>query len=42
MRLLVVDQMPAWTLNRLKRLVHTPKRYVVDAALLAAALRLGA
>ena len=25
MRLLVVDQMPAWTSNRLKRLVHTPK-----------------
>jgi predicted AAA+ superfamily ATPase len=29
-RLLVVDQMPAWTSNRLKRLVQTPKRYVVD------------
>lgn len=40
MRLLVVDQMPAWTTNRLKRLVRAPKRYVVDAALVAAALRL--
>ena len=40
MRLLVVAQMPAWTSNRLKRLIHAPKRYVVDAALIAAALRL--
>lgn len=42
MRLLVVDQLPAWTSNRLKRLVHAPKRYTVDAALIAAALRLDA
>jgi predicted AAA+ superfamily ATPase len=42
MRLLVVDQMPTWSSNRLKRLVRTPKRYVVDAALIAAALRLSA
>ena len=41
-RLLVVDQLPAWSSNRLKRLVRTPKRYVIDAALIAAALRLGA
>lgn len=41
-RLLVVDQMPAWTSNRLKRLVHAPKRYLVDAALIPAALRLTA
>jgi len=41
-RLLVVDQMPAWAPNRLRRLVRTPKRYVVDAALLAAALRIDA
>jgi predicted AAA+ superfamily ATPase len=41
-RLLVVDQLPAWSSNRLKRLVHTPKRYVIDAALIAAALRLDA
>lgn len=39
-RLLVVDRMPAWASNRLKRLVHTPKRYVIDAALIGAALRL--
>lgn len=39
-RLLVVDQIPAWTSNRLKRLVHAPKRYVIDAALISAALRL--
>jgi predicted AAA+ superfamily ATPase len=41
-RLLVVDQVPAWTSNRLKRLVRAPKRYVVDAALITAALRLSA
>ena len=39
-RLLVVDRVPAWASNRLKRLVRTPKRYVVDAALIGAALRL--
>jgi predicted AAA+ superfamily ATPase len=38
--LFVVDQIPAWTSNRLHRLVHRPKRFVVDAALLAALLRL--
>ncbi len=38
--LFVVDQIPAWTTNRLKRLIHHPKRYVVDAALMAAALRI--
>jgi predicted AAA+ superfamily ATPase len=41
-RLLVADQMPAWTSNRLKRLVRAPKRYLVDAALISAALRLSA
>jgi predicted AAA+ superfamily ATPase len=41
-RLLVFDQVPAWTSNRLKRLVRAPKRYVVDAALITAALRLSA
>ncbi len=41
-RLLVVDQMPAWATNRLKRLVRTPKRYLVDAALITTALRLTA
>ncbi|HWF52531.1 MAG TPA: DUF4143 domain-containing protein [Solirubrobacteraceae bacterium] len=39
-RLLVLDQVPAWASNRLKRLVHTPKRYVVDSALITTALRL--
>lgn len=38
--LLVVDAVPAWTSNRLKRLVLSPKRYVVDPALVAAILRL--
>jgi predicted AAA+ superfamily ATPase len=41
-RLLVVDHLPAWTSNRLKRLVRTPKRYVVDAGLIGAALRIRA
>jgi uncharacterized protein len=39
-RLFVVDQVPAWTSNRLKRLVRAPKRYIVDASLIAAGLRL--
>lgn len=38
--LLVVDAVPAWTSNRLKRLMRSPKRYVVDPALVAALLRL--
>lgn len=38
-RLLIVEQVPAWTSNRLKRLVRQPKRYVIDPALVAAALR---
>lgn len=38
--LLVVEAIPAWTSNRLKRLVLSPKRYVVDPALVAALLRL--
>jgi hypothetical protein len=40
--LLVVDRAPPWTSNRLKRLVRSPKRYLVDAALLAGILRLDA
>ncbi len=36
----VVEQVPAWASNRLQRLVHAPKRYLTDAALLAGALRL--
>jgi uncharacterized protein len=38
--LLIVERVPAWTSNRLKRLVRQPKRYLVDAALMAAALRM--
>jgi uncharacterized protein len=41
-KLFVVEQVPAWASNRLRRLVHQPKRYVIDAALIAAALRLDA
>ncbi len=39
--LLVVDTLPSWTSNRLKRLVRSAKRYVVDPSLVAGALRLG-
>jgi uncharacterized protein len=38
--LLVLDTMPAWTTNRLSRLAKTGKRYLVDASLIASALRL--
>lgn len=41
-RLMVAEAMPAWHSNRLKRLVHQPKRYLVDAGLLAAVLRIDA
>jgi len=40
--LFVLDVVPAWMTNRLKRLVKTPKRYLVDPALMSAALRLDA
>jgi predicted AAA+ superfamily ATPase len=40
--LLVIEQIPAWASNRLKRLVRQPKRYVIDPALTAAALRVDA
>ncbi|MCY4210186.1 MAG: DUF4143 domain-containing protein [Gammaproteobacteria bacterium] len=36
--LMVVDELPAWTSNRLKRLVLSPKRYLVDSALLGGVL----
>lgn len=36
--LLIVDTVPAWASNRLKRLTHQPKRYLIDPALMAAAL----
>jgi predicted AAA+ superfamily ATPase len=38
--LLVVDAVPAWWTNRLKRLVRTPKRYVIDPGIAAAQLSL--
>ena len=38
--LLVLERPPAWTSNRLSRLVKTPKRYVVGPALVAATLGL--
>ncbi|MCH7229425.1 DUF4143 domain-containing protein [Glycomyces sp. L485] len=37
--LLVVDTVPAWWTNRLKRLARAPKRYIVDPSLALAALR---
>lgn len=36
--LLVAEAVPAWRSNRLKRLVHQPKRYLVDPALIVVAL----
>ncbi|MHB1538229.1 MAG: ATP-binding protein [Solirubrobacteraceae bacterium] len=35
-RLLIAERVPAWSTNRLKRLVRNSKRYLVDASLLAA------
>ncbi len=40
-RMFVLDLMPAWFSNRLKRLAKAPKRYLVDPALVAAVLGLG-
>lgn len=37
----VVDLLPAWTSNRLRRMTLAPKRFVVDTALMAAAARIG-
>jgi predicted AAA+ superfamily ATPase len=42
MNLFVLELLPAWTTNRLSRLIKTPKRYLVDPALVTAALRLDA
>jgi len=33
-RLMLIGSTPAWTTNRLKRLIRTPKRFLVDASLL--------
>lgn len=38
--LLVLDALPAWSSNRLKRLTRAPKRHLIDPSLAAAALRL--
>lgn len=40
--LFVVERMPPWFSNRLQRLVQQPKRYVVEPALIGAALRIDA
>jgi predicted AAA+ superfamily ATPase len=40
-RMFVLDIVPAWFSNRIKRLVKTPQRYLVDPALVAAVLGLG-
>jgi predicted AAA+ superfamily ATPase len=40
--LFVTERIDAWFSNRLKRLVRQPKRYVIDAALMAAVMRLDA
>ena len=37
--LLIVEAVPAWTTNRLKRLARSPKRYVTDPGLVGASLR---
>ncbi len=38
--LLITERLPAWSSNRLKRLVRRPKRYLIDAALVTATLGL--
>jgi predicted AAA+ superfamily ATPase len=40
--LFIVQDVPAWASNRLKRLVRSPKRQLLDASLLAASLRIDA
>lgn len=40
-RMFVVDMIPAWFSNRIKRLVKAPKRYLVDPAIVATVLGLG-
>lgn len=40
--LAVLEAVPSWSSNRLKRLVRAPKRYLTDPGLLAAALRVNA
>ena len=38
--LLVIDELPGWWNNRIKRLIKRPKRYVVDPGAVGAVLRL--
>lgn len=38
--LLAIESLPAWSSNRLARLTHTPKRYIVDPSIIAVVLRL--
>jgi predicted AAA+ superfamily ATPase len=40
--LLVIENLPAWTANRLHRLTQSPKRYLVDPALLTGILHVDA
>ncbi len=40
-RMFVLDLVPAWFSNRIKRLIKAPKRYLVDPALVTAVLGLG-
>ncbi len=39
--LMILDHLPAWSTNRLKRLSRTPKWYIVDSGLVAGILRVG-
>jgi predicted AAA+ superfamily ATPase len=38
--LLILEAVPAWSSNRLTRLISTPKRYLIDASLVSSVLRL--
>jgi uncharacterized protein len=40
--LFIVESLPAWSTNRLKRLARAPKRYVIDPALVGAVLQVNA
>ncbi|MYH55605.1 MAG: ATP-binding protein [Acidimicrobiia bacterium] len=39
--LMVLNELPAWATNRLKRLSRAPRRYLVDSGLLGGILRVG-
>lgn len=39
-RMMLTAALPAWSTNRLKRLVRTPKRFMVDGSLMSGILRL--